>query len=175
MVCSEALGASVLVLNRSYVAIHVVGVRRAFGLLLRECAEVIHNEEGTFANYDFQSWREVSELRSDNKLPHDDWIRSVNFEIQAPRVIRLMSCDRMPAQRLRPNRQAIFARDEHRCQYCGRRFPLGHLSLDHVIPRSRGGRTTWENMVCARNPRHRIKRRLFWIMAVSETGTGAFP
>jgi 5-methylcytosine-specific restriction endonuclease McrA len=143
------LQASVLVLNRLYVAIHVVNVRRAFGLLFREAAEVIHLEEGRFANHDFQAWREISESRAGLRLPHDDWIRAVNFEIQVPRVIRLLSFDRLPNQTLRLSRRGILARDEHCCQYCGRRFHAHQLSLDHVIPRSLGGTTTWENVVCA--------------------------
>ena len=142
-------GASVLVLNRLYMAVHVIGVRRAFGLLFRELAEVVHLEEGRFANYDFQSWREISELRADSKQPQDDWIRAVNFEIQVPRVIRLLSFDRLPKQELRLNRRNVLARDDHRCQYCGRHFPSQQLSIDHVIPRSRGGITSWENLVCA--------------------------
>jgi len=139
----------VLVLNRLYMAIHVVNVRRAFGLLFRDLAEVIHLEEGKFANHDFHSWREVSESRADLKQPHDDWIRSVNFEIQAPRVIRLLSFDRVPKQKLHLNRRSVLARDDNCCQYCGRRLPTHQLSLDHVIPRSRGGATVWENVVCA--------------------------
>ncbi|HID77159.1 MAG TPA: HNH endonuclease [Planctomycetaceae bacterium] len=145
----DALSASVLVLNRFYVAVHVVGVRRAFGLLYRELAEVIHLEEGTFANYDFESWREISELRADVKQANDDWIRAVNFEIQVPRVIRLLFFDRLPKRSFRLNRHSVLARDEHRCQYCGRRYPASQLSMDHVIPRSRGGTTSWDNVVCA--------------------------
>ncbi|MBI2825620.1 MAG: HNH endonuclease [Planctomycetia bacterium] len=143
------LSASVLVLNRLYMAVHVVSVRRAFGLLFRELAEVIHVEEGQYANYDFESWREISELRAQFKEPHDDWIRAVNFEIQVPRVIRLLTYDRLPKQSIRFNRRNIFARDANRCQYCGRKFPSSELSLDHVTPRSRGGETTWENIVCS--------------------------
>ena len=146
---SDPLAASVLVLNRLYLAVHVVGVRRAFGLLCREVAEVVHLEDGKFANYDFQSWREISELRADEKQPDEDWIRAVHFEIQVPRVIRLLCYDRLPKRSLRLNRQTVLARDEHRCQYCGRRMPTSQLSMDHVNPRSRGGRTTWENVVCA--------------------------
>lgn len=146
---SDPLAASVLVLNRLYLAVHVIGVRRAFGLLCRDVAEVVHLEEGTFANYDFQSWREISELRAGEKQPDEDWIRSVHFEIQVPRVIRLLWYDRLPKRSLRLNRQTVLARDEHRCQYCGRRMPNSQLSMDHVIPRSRGGQTTWENVVCA--------------------------
>lgn len=149
MAQSNALGASVLVLNRLYMAIHVVGARRAFGLLFRELAEVVHDEEGSFANYDFRTWREISELRASDKQPHEDWLRAVNFEIQVPRVVRLVFYDRLPKHTLRLNRQSVLARDSHRCQYCGRRFPAGQLSLDHIVPRSRGGATTWENVVCA--------------------------
>ncbi len=144
-----ALSSSVLVLNRLYLAIHIVNVRRAFCLLFRELAEVVHLEEGQFANYSFQSWREISELRADYKQPHEDWIHGVGFEIQVPRVIRLLCFDRLPKQQLHLNRRNILARDEHTCQYCGRHHPTHQLSLDHVIPRSLGGETTWENVVCA--------------------------
>jgi 5-methylcytosine-specific restriction endonuclease McrA len=146
---SEALSASVLVLNRSYLAVHVVNVRRALGLLFRDLAEVIHVEDGQYANHTFDSWREVSELRANFKEKDDDWIRAVNFELQVPRVIRLLFYERLPKQTIRFNRRNIFARDSNRCQYCGKRFPTTELSLDHVVPRSRGGDTTWENIVCA--------------------------
>lgn len=146
---TESLSASVLVLNRFYMAVHVVSVRRAFALLCRELAEVVHIEEGQYANYNFESWREISELKANFKTPHDDWIRSVNFEIQVPRVIRLLFYDRLPKQTIRFNRRNLFARDANRCQYCGKRFPTSELSLDHVVPRSRGGETSWENIVCS--------------------------
>ena len=145
----DPLASSVLVLNRFYVAIHVINVRRAFGLLCRELAEVIHVEDGQYANYDFASWREISELKAQFKAPDDDWIRSVNFEIQAPRVVRLLYYDRLPKQTIRFNRRNIFARDNNRCQYCGKKFPTSELSLDHVVPRSRNGETRWEYVVCS--------------------------
>ena len=146
---ADPLASSVLVLNRFYVAIHVINVRRAFGLLCRELAEVIHVEGGQYANYDFESWREISELKAAFKDPDEDWVRAVNFEIQVPRVIRLLFYDRLPKQTIRFNRRNIFARDNNRCQYCGRKFPTSELSLDHVVPRSRGGDTSWENVVCS--------------------------
>jgi 5-methylcytosine-specific restriction endonuclease McrA len=148
-VATSALSSSVLVLNRYYMAVHVVNVRRAVGLLFRELAEVIHFEEGQYANYNFESWREVSALRSTFKRQHDDWIRGINFELQAPRVIRLLSYDRVPKQSIRFNRRNLFARDGNHCQYCGKSFPTSELSLDHVVPRSRNGETSWENVVCA--------------------------
>ena len=81
---SVALQASILVLNRLYMAVHVIGVRRAFALLCRELAEVIHHEEGVFANYTFESWRDRCSLCASCKRPHEDWIRAVNFQIQVP-------------------------------------------------------------------------------------------
>ncbi len=146
---SSGLQTSVLVLNRHYMAVHVVNARRAFGLLYRELAEVIHMDEGSFGTYSFHSWREVSELLAEDKQPHDDWIRTVSFEIRVPRVIRLLGFDRVPRQRLNLNRRNVLARDGHVCQYCGQKFPIHELSIDHVVPRSRGGQTTWENVVCA--------------------------
>jgi 5-methylcytosine-specific restriction endonuclease McrA len=145
----DPLSSSVLVLNRFYMAVHVINVRRAFCLLVRRLAEVIHLEEGQYANYDFHSWREISELKAQFKEPHEDWVRSVNFEIQAPRIIRLLTYDRVPNQVVRFNRRNLFARDHNTCQYCGKKFPTTELSLDHIIPRSQGGDTTWENIVCA--------------------------
>ena len=146
---ASGLNASVLVLNRQYMAVHVVNVRRAFGLLLNQLAEVIHFEDGQYANYDFQSWREISELKAHFKEPHDDWIRSVNFEVCVPRVLRLLHYDRLPKQRVRLNRRNIFARDANICQYCGNRFPTNELSLDHILPTCMGGEASWENLVCA--------------------------
>ncbi len=145
---NDGLDAKTLVLNRSYLAIHMVSVRRAFGLLYGERAEVVHVDDGQFANYDFHAWREICELWAEEKQPHHNWIRAVNFEIRVPRVLRLLRYNRAPRRTLRLRRQNLFARDEHRCQYCGRSCATKELSFDHVVPRSRGGRTSWDNVVC---------------------------
>ncbi len=147
---SHSLGLSVLVLNRSFVAVHITNVRRAITLLFRELAEVVHVEDGHYGAYSFESWRELSEMEAAlGEGREHDWLRAVDFQLRAPRVIRLMGCDRGPRQGLRFNRRNVFARDGNRCQYCGRHFPTSELSLDHVMPRSRGGITSWENIVCA--------------------------
>ena len=59
------------------------------------------------------------------------------------------SYDKLPKQTVKFNRRNIFARDNNQCQYCGKKFPTSELSLDHVVPRSQGGASTWENIVCA--------------------------
>ena len=148
---TTTLASSVLVLNRFYSAIHVVQVRRAFALLFRDTAEVIHIEDGQYVNYDFESWCAWSELSSCNGLcnGHADWVRAVSFSIQIPRVIRLLYFEKTPRQSLRFNRRNLFARDGNCCQYCGQALPSNQLSMDHVVPRSRGGQTNWENIVCS--------------------------
>lgn len=148
---SAAMQSSVLVLNRFYTAIQVMSVKRAFCLLWKQLAEVITVEDGTYVSYDFKSWLEVSEWKAglNQKEEHEDWILGVNREIQVPRVIRLLGYDRFPRNTVKFNRRNIFLRDENRCQYCGHKLPTHLLSLDHVMPRSRGGMTTWENIVCA--------------------------
>jgi 5-methylcytosine-specific restriction endonuclease McrA len=147
---NSALDASVLVLNKVFMAVHVIGVRRAFCLLCKNLAEVVSYEDGQYATYDFETWRELSEYRRANfRETDDDWVRTASTEIQVPRVIRLLDYDKVPKQTVKFNRRNIFARDHNQCQYCGRKFPTSELSLDHVIPRSQGGQTTWENIVCA--------------------------
>lgn len=146
---SRVLSTSVLVLNRHYMAVRVVTARRAFILLFRDAAEVLDIEEGQFCNYDFQTWCEVSQLRGGSNHRHDDWVRGASFEIQVPRIIRLVRFERSQSNGLRLNRRNLLARDGHRCQYCGQALPIHQLSLDHVVPRSRGGTTTWENVVAS--------------------------
>jgi 5-methylcytosine-specific restriction endonuclease McrA len=144
------LDASVLVLNKMFMAVHVISVRRAFALLCKLQAEVVSVEDGQYLSYDFESWAELSAFRASHfREEHDDWVRTPSAEIAAPRVIRLLDYDKVPRQAVKFNRRNIFARDGNQCQYCGRKFSTSELSLDHVIPRSQGGGTTWENIVCA--------------------------
>jgi len=145
----SGLDCNVLVLNKHYMAIRIVGARRAFSLLFRDLAEVVSLEEGRYSNYDFQSWCEVSQFRRQFEPDGHDWVSTVNFYIAVPRIIRLLFYDRLPRTDVKFNRRNIFARDKSRCQYCGRRQPTSELSLDHVIPRSMGGKSMWENVVCS--------------------------
>ena len=145
-----ALDSSVLVLNKMFMAVHVISVRRAFCLLCKDLAEVVTLEEGQFATYDFSSWTELSALRSKlYRKEEDDWVRTSNAVIQVPRVIRLTGYEKIPKHTVKFNRRNIFARDNNQCQYCGKRFALSELSLDHIVPRSQGGGSSWENVVCA--------------------------
>jgi len=151
---SAALSANVLVLNKYYQAIRVINVRRAFSMLCREMAEVIHIEtdaatgKSQWLNLKFDDWRELSEIKREFEPEQYDWIHTVRFQIAVPRIIRLLGYDKLPRQDVKFNRRNIYARDSSRCQYCGKKFATTELSLDHVKPRSQGGKASWDNIVC---------------------------
>jgi 5-methylcytosine-specific restriction endonuclease McrA len=111
----------VLVLNATYEPINVTAVRRAMVLLLKGVAqaEELHNAE----------------------------VHSSAHSHKVPSVIRLLAYRHIPQQSRALSRKNILLRDRNTCQFCGKVFPSSELTLDHVIPRSRGGRSSWENLV----------------------------
>ena len=145
----SALSANVLLLNRLYMAVRVVSARRALTLLYRELAEVVSVDDGQYLSYDFDGWVEVSQAKRRFEPEQYDWIRTVRFQIAVPKIIRMLVYEKVPSTSVKLNRRNLFARDQNRCQYCGRRRPTTELSLDHVIPRSQGGTNAWDNIVCA--------------------------
>jgi len=149
MVETPSLSVSVLLLNRLYMAMRVISARRAMQLLYSSLAEVVWVEDGQYVSYDFDDWIEVSMARYRFQPEEHDWIRTIRFQIVVPKIVRLLHYAKVPKAGVKLNRRNLFARDRNRCQYCGRRFPSGELSLDHVIPRSQGGSNTWDNIVCA--------------------------
>ena len=117
-------------------------------MLFKSIAEIVAVEDRSYASHDFDSWREVSQFRARFERQHYEWIRCVQFELAVPRVVRLLTYDRLPRKIVKFNRRNLYARDRNRCQYCGKSFPTSELSLDHVVPRSQGGGTSWTNIVC---------------------------
>jgi 5-methylcytosine-specific restriction endonuclease McrA len=133
------VGSRVLVLNATYEPINVCTVRRAAVLVLKAKAEVL--ERGRVA------------------------LRSERMSMDRPTVIRLITYVRVPrdAHRRKITRKAVLARDSWTCQYCGSRKP--NLTVDHVVPRSRGGKSVWENIVascasCNRRKGNRLPREI---------------
>lgn len=116
----------VLVLNASYEPINICAARRAIVLVLKGVA----------------SAEELS--------PHA--VHSVRRHLPVPSVIRLLEYRRIPHQTRALSRKNILMRDRYTCQYCHKTMPSGELTLDHVIPRSRSGESTWENLVACCHP-----------------------
>ena len=113
----------VLVLNAGYEPLSLVSVRRAIVLLLREKAELLEATQ--------------------------QMLCAANRTIPVPLVIRLVHYVRLPHRRVPPTRAAIMLRDAYTCQYCGEKPGQAALTVDHVIPRSRGGEHGWTNLATA--------------------------
>ena len=111
----------VLLLNITYEPLKIINWKKAVTLLCLGKVEVIEQSDHT--------------------------VHSVSFTIKLPSVVRLLRMVRRPRGAIRFSRQNIYARDRYQCQYCGDRFPTEDLTYDHVLPKSRGGRTRWENIV----------------------------
>ena len=151
------LNSPVLVLNRSYLPIHVTSVRRAFSLLYQGIARVV---DGEYRTFDFEQWSCLRLLNGNERrhnghdhheapLNGDEWIGTSRGRLAAPRVIVLSVFDRVPRRHVRFSRSNVMTRDGFTCQYCGERPPRSQLNLDHVVPRAHGGRSTWENVVAS--------------------------
>jgi 5-methylcytosine-specific restriction endonuclease McrA len=138
---AAVLNQSVLVLNRNWIAVHVCNVRRALVLLYQDMARVVTE---SYETLDFNSWRDVSRFAAETDVVH-----TPNFPLLAPEVIKLVHYNHFPPLHVKFSRRNIFLRDRNRCQYCGARPSRENLTIDHVVPRSRGGHTTWENVVLA--------------------------
>ena len=119
----KSLNGNVLILNQDYQPLSVCNVRRSLLLLFLEKAEMLHN-------------------RPDYK------IRTVSSEFDFPSVIRLRKYARIPFKNIVLTRKNVMKRDGNRCQYCG---SSSDLTIDHVIPKSRNGKDTWDNLVTACN------------------------
>ena len=142
-----ALDQPVLVLNRLWQAVNVIGARRAFGLLARGHAHVVHQKDDDFRMFSMMDWIDFS---VDNPPAMElESVRTPTRTIRLPRVILLTFFDKLPCKELKLTRNNVFERDKNSCQYCARVLPREHLNLDHVIPRHYGGKTTWENIVCS--------------------------
>lgn len=128
-----------LVLNRSWQAICTTSVRHAIVLVYTDRAKIIHPD--TFELHDLASWADLSAFRQ-GPLVH-----GVSFSFSAPEVVILTGTNVFPQPRVVFSRRNIFKRDHFACQYCGARPRIQELTIDHVVPKSAGGRSTWENCV----------------------------
>ena len=122
---------SVLLLNASYEPLRVISWQRAVTLLFMGKIEIVEE--------------------------YDHHIHSVSFAIKAPAVVRLLSYIRIGQKSPPLSRINILARDQFECQYCSQKLTAREATIDHVVPRSRGGHTVWENVVTSCSPCNRRK------------------
>lgn len=140
---AEPLELPVLVVNRYFQPVQITTARRAFVLLYAGSALAM-DESGDL--HDFSAWRRLPVRERDHAMP------IVDGALRVPRVLHLRRYERVRRPTIRLTRKNVMLRDGHQCQYCSRRPPIRDLNIDHVLPRSRGGEDSWENLVTACRP-----------------------
>ena len=135
----------VLVLNRLWQAVNVCTVERAMTLLCGGHAQVVLEHGGEFNTFSFGEWCDFSAAHTGEA----EVVRTISMRIRIPRIILLLFFDRLPTKEVKFTRHNVFARDRNTCQYCGHKFDRRDLNIDHIVPRQRGGLTTWTNVVCS--------------------------
>ena len=140
---NSVLDRPVLVLNRYWQPVHTCSVRRSLRLLCVGHAQVVQVEgDEQFQTHDLRAWIEYS-----TGFTGEDMVHSARISLRLPKIIVLAFYDRVPRLEVRFSRRNVFLRDKFTCQYCAETLPETKLNLDHVMPRAKGGRTTWENIV----------------------------
>ncbi len=143
----------VLTLNKSYKALGIITLAEALSAVIKERAEIIHEEDGYYQGFDVNSWSELSQLNYEYKNEISakklEWINTSYEPFQVPRIIRYLNYDQYHEKKVKFSRRNIFIRDNYTCAYCGKKYPVEKLQLEHIIPKSKGGTTTWKNTVCA--------------------------
>lgn len=137
---NDPLVLPVLVVNRFFQPVQITSARRAF-LLLYGGAALAVDEIGEM--HDFLAWRTLPVRDRDHGLP------IIGGSLRVPRVLHLRRYERTRRPVIRLSRKNVMLRDAHQCQYCGCRPAVRELNIDHVLPRSRGGADSWENLVTA--------------------------
>ncbi len=133
----DVLNSNVLVLNTTYEPINICNIKRAVILLFKDDAVVLEN--------------------------YDKFIHSPSKKIKAPAVIKLKEYVKIPHKKVVLTRKNILIRDKYTCQYCGKRFPASELTIDHIIPKSKGGLTKWDNVVaCCKKCNEKKGHRSPW-------------
>ena len=140
----------VLVLNKYFLAIQVTVVKEAICALVTGKARVVDQD---YRSYDLESWREYTTQERGNGTAraYSGFIRSPSVEIFAPQIIMIPDCEfNSPLiKTIKYSRRNIYQRDDNLCQYCGKKVDKKSLTLDHVIPKSRGGKSSWTNVVAS--------------------------
>ncbi|MCG3205258.1 MAG: hypothetical protein KCHDKBKB_01977 [Elusimicrobia bacterium] len=131
----------VLVLNRSFFAVQIIDWRRALSLVYLDHARVVDED---YRTYSFEDWRELSSVITNHP---SGYIHTPTFKIAIPDVITLRHFDGLPKAEVKFTRRNIYEHYSYKCAYCGIKFNSNDLNLEHVIPKSRGGKTDWSNVV----------------------------
>jgi 5-methylcytosine-specific restriction endonuclease McrA len=128
-----------LVLNKSWTPVSICTAKKAIAKTMLGLAQILDPE--SYILYNFEDWMTLP-VREGERI-----IRTSRTEIRVPEIVVLSEYERLPQREVKLTRRNLLVRDNYTCQYTGRRISMDTGTIDHVIPRSRGGLSTWDNLV----------------------------
>lgn len=137
----DILDESVLVLNKSWAIIALTSVRNALSAVYDGSATIVDSEE--LSLHTFDDWVERG-VRDDKR-----YVQGAKIKFELPEVIVLNTYNKIPTKSCSYSKGSVYERDGYKCQYCGKKLSKNIATIDHVIPRSKGGKTEWANCVCS--------------------------
>ena len=135
----SSLNRLVLVLNKMWIPIRIASVKRCLKLIFANKASIV--DPSDYAVYSWDNWIEMDS--STDKYV----ISTTSKDLKVPEVIVLLKYDKVYIKDLKLTKKNLYIRDKYRCQYTGKQVSYEEADIDHVIPRSKGGKNSWENMV----------------------------
>ncbi len=145
----SSLNRRVLVLNKMWQPIRVITAIRAFKLLFADKASAVNPED--YQVYNWDEWIKTSVLETDYI------VKSVKYDVRVPEIIVLLKYDKVYRKGVKLTKRNIYIRDGFKCQYSGKQVSNSEADIDHVVPRSKGGRNSWDNMVVCSKQLNRKK------------------
>ena len=128
-------------MNRNFYAVHITNWRRALSLVYMDHARVVDEE---YRTYNFSDWQELSAIIKDHP---GGFVFTPSLKIAIPEVIALRAYNKVPVSEIKFTRRNIYEHYGYNCCYCGKKFHTNELNLEHIVPKSRGGLTSWNNVV----------------------------
>lgn len=145
----SSLNRPVLVLNKMWIPIRVASVKRCLKLIFSDKASLV--DPSDYSVYSWEEWMLLDTASDEYVIP------TTRDSIKIPEVIVLLKYDKVYTKDLRLTKRNIYIRDKYRCQYTGKQLNFDEANIDHIIPRSRGGKNTWDNLVVCTKEINSIK------------------
>ena len=144
-----SLNRPVLVLNKMWLRIRIISAKRALKLIFADKASIVDGDD--FSVYTWEQWITLDST-------NDEYgIETTSGRIKVPEVIVLLKYDKVYVKDMRLTKRNLYMRDKYKCQYTGRQVRHDEADIDHVIPRSKGGKNSWDNMVVCSKEINRMK------------------
>ena len=142
-----------LVLNKLYIPLHIISWKRSVSLLYQGIAKSLDQD---MIPYEYNDWIEYCNLPGFDETYYK-YVHSSTVSIAIPDILVLKNYDRLPRRDTKYTRENLFHRDSYKCAYCGKKFKKGELTVDHILPRSKGGKNDWKNTITSCKPCNNIK------------------